>query len=80
MDVENTRKAVGLELPAAGTPPPGRAGTVKMGNIRFVGWYTPRPTYERKLGIGFTGPLFPLSIKTMKAWSLSGRQQLPLIV
>ena len=54
MDVENTLKAMGLELPAAGTPPPGRAGAVKIGNILFVGGHTPGPAYVGKLGAGFT--------------------------
>ncbi len=33
MEVENKLKAMGLELPAAAPPPPGRAGAVKVGNI-----------------------------------------------
>src|SRR5207253_1131813 len=40
--------------PAAGTPPPGRAGAVKIGNILFVGGHTPGPAYRGKLGAGFT--------------------------
>ena len=54
MDVENKLKAMGLELPAAGAPPPGRAGAVKIGNILFVGGHTPGPAYRGKLGAGFT--------------------------
>jgi hypothetical protein len=53
-DVENTLKAMGLELPAAGTPPPGRAGAVKIGNILFVSGHTPGPAYVGKLGAGVT--------------------------
>ena len=37
MEIENKIKAMGLELPAAGTPPAGRAGAVRIGNILFVG-------------------------------------------
>jgi len=54
MEVENKLKAMGLELPAAGTPPPGRAGAVKIGTILFVGRHTPGPAYRGKLGAGFT--------------------------
>jgi enamine deaminase RidA (YjgF/YER057c/UK114 family) len=54
MEVENKLKAMGLELPAAGVPPPGRAGAVKIGNILFVGGHTPGPAYRGKLGAGFT--------------------------
>jgi enamine deaminase RidA (YjgF/YER057c/UK114 family) len=54
MDVENKLKAMGLELPAAGAPPPGRAGAVKIGNILFVGGHTPGPAYRGKLGAGLT--------------------------
>jgi hypothetical protein len=54
MEVENKLKALGLELPAVGAPPPGRAGAVKIGNILFVGGHTPGPTYRGKLGAGFT--------------------------
>ena len=54
MDVENKLKAMGLELPAAGAPPPGRAGTVKIGHILFVGGHTPGPAYRGKLGAGLT--------------------------
>jgi enamine deaminase RidA (YjgF/YER057c/UK114 family) len=54
MEVENKLKAMGLELPAAGAPPPGRAGAVKIGNILFVGGHTPGPAYRGKLGAGFT--------------------------
>ena len=46
MEVENKLKAMGLELPAAGAPPPGRAGAVKIGNILFVGGHTPGPAYR----------------------------------
>ena len=31
MEIENKLKAMGLELPAAGTPPAGRAGAVTAG-------------------------------------------------
>ena len=54
MEIENKLKAMGLELPAAGTPPPGRAGAVKIGNILFVGGHTPGPAYRGKLGAGLT--------------------------
>ena len=54
MEVENKLKAMGLELPAAGAPPPGRAGAVKIGNILFVGGHTPGPAYRGKLGAGLT--------------------------
>jgi enamine deaminase RidA (YjgF/YER057c/UK114 family) len=54
MEVENKLKAMGLELPAARTPPPGRAGAVKIGNLLFVGGHTPGPAYVGKLGAGFT--------------------------
>ena len=54
MEVENKLKAMGLDLPAAGAPPPGRAGAVKIGNILFVGGHTPGPAYRGKLGAGFT--------------------------
>ena len=40
MEIENKLKAMGLELPAAGTPPPGRAGAVRVGNLLFVGGHT----------------------------------------
>ncbi len=50
MEIENKLKAMGLELPAAGTPPPGRAGAVKIGNILFVGGHTPGPAHRGKLG------------------------------
>src|SRR4030095_7707980 len=45
---------VALGLRGAGTPPPGRAGAVKIGNILFVGGHTPGPAYRGKLGAGFT--------------------------
>jgi hypothetical protein len=54
MDVENKLQAMGLDLPAAGTPPPGRAGAVKIGNLLFVGGHTPGPAYRGKLGAGLT--------------------------
>ena len=44
----------GTGAPAAGVPPPGRAGAVKIGNILFVGGHTPGPAYRGKLGAGFT--------------------------
>ena len=50
MEVENKLKALGLELPAAGSPAPGRAGAVKVGNILFVGGHTPGPMHIGKLG------------------------------
>ena len=37
MEVETKLKAMGLELPAAAPPPPGRAGAVQVGTILFVG-------------------------------------------
>ena len=37
MDVEHNLQAMGLELPAPGAPPPGRAGAVQIGKLRFVG-------------------------------------------
>ena len=40
MPIENKLKAMGLELPAAAPPQPGRAGAVKVGNILFVGGHT----------------------------------------
>ncbi|MDA1129062.1 MAG: RidA family protein [Chloroflexi bacterium] len=54
MDVENKLKALGLELPAAGTPPPGRAGAVRVGNILFVGGHTAGPEHKGKLGSDIT--------------------------
>ena len=50
MEVENKLKAMGLELPAAGSSPPGRAGAVKVGNILFVGGHTPGQMHRGKLG------------------------------
>ena len=50
MEVENKLKAMGLELPAAAPPPPGRAGAVKVGNILFVGGHTPGQMHIGKLG------------------------------
>ena len=50
MEVENKLKAMGLDLPAAGPPPPGRAGAVKVGNILFVGGHTPGQMHIGKLG------------------------------
>ena len=54
MEVENKLKSMGLELPAAGSPPPGRAGAVKVGNILFVGGHTPGPEHRGKLGAEIT--------------------------
>ena len=54
MEVENKLKAMGLELPAAGTPPPGRAGAVKVGNLLFVGGHTPGADFRGKLGADIT--------------------------
>ena len=54
MKVENKLKAMGLELPAAGTPPPGRAGAVKVGNLLFVGGHTPGADFKGKLGADIT--------------------------
>ena len=54
MEVENKLKVMSLELPVAGTPPPGRAGAVKIGNILFVGGHTPGAAYRGKLGVDIT--------------------------
>ena len=54
MDVENKLKAIGLELPAAAPPPPGRAGAVKVGNILFVGGHTAGEMHKGKLGAEIT--------------------------
>ena len=54
MEVENKLKAMGLELPAAAVPPPGRAGAVKIGNILFVGGHTPGQMHIGKLGSEIT--------------------------
>ena len=54
MEVENKLKAMGLELPATASPPPGRAGAVKVGNILFVGGHTPGPEHRGKLGAEIT--------------------------
>ena len=54
MEVENKLKALGLELPAAGSPPAGRAGAVKVGNILFVGGHTPGQMHIGKLGVDIT--------------------------
>ena len=54
MEVENKLKAMGLELPAAAPPPPGRAGAVKVGNILFVGGHTPGQMHIGKLGAEIT--------------------------
>ena len=54
MEVENKLKALGLELPAPASPPPGRAGAVKVGNILFVGGHTAGQTYRGKLGADIT--------------------------
>ena len=54
MEVENKLRSMGLELPAAAAPPPGRAGAVKIGNILFVGGHTPGPDHRGKLGAEIT--------------------------
>ena len=54
MEAENKLKAMGLELPTAGTPPPGRAGAVKVGNLLFVGGHTPGANFRGKLGADVT--------------------------
>ena len=54
MEIENKLKAMGLELPAAAPPPPGRAGAVRVGNILFVGGHTPGPMHIGKLGAEIT--------------------------
>ena len=54
MEIENKLKAMGLELPTAGTPPPGRAGAVRVGNILFVGGHTAGPEHRGKLGAEIT--------------------------
>ena len=54
MEIENKLKAMGLELPAATAPPPGRAGAVKIGNILFVGGHTPGDMHRGKLGAEIT--------------------------
>ena len=54
MEVENKIKAMGLELPTPGTPPPGRAGAVKVGNLLFVGGHTPGADFRGKLGADIT--------------------------
>jgi enamine deaminase RidA (YjgF/YER057c/UK114 family) len=54
MEIENKLKAMGLELPTAGTPPAGRAGAVRVGNILFVGGHTPGANYTGKLGADIT--------------------------
>ena len=54
MEIENKLKAMGLELPAAGSPPAGRAGAVRVGNILFVGGHTPGAAYTGKLGADIT--------------------------
>jgi enamine deaminase RidA (YjgF/YER057c/UK114 family) len=54
MEIENKLKAMGLELPAAGTPPAGRAGAVRVGNILFVGGHTAGPEHRGKLGAEIT--------------------------
>lgn len=50
MEVENKLKSMGLELPVATPPPPGRAGAVRIGNILFVGGHTPGQAHRGKLG------------------------------
>ena len=54
MDVENKLKEMGLDLPAANSPPPGRAGAVQIGNILFVGGHTPGASHRGKLGADIT--------------------------
>ena len=54
MEIENKLKEMGLELPAAGTPPAGRAGAVRIGNILFVGGHTAGPEHRGKLGAEIT--------------------------
>ena len=54
MEIENKLKAMGLELSAAGTPPAGRAGAVRVGNILFVGGHTAGPEHRGKLGADIT--------------------------
>ncbi len=54
MEVENKLKELGLELPAAGPPPAGRAGAVQVGNILFVGGHTPGEMHRGKLGVEIT--------------------------
>ena len=54
MEVENKLKEMGLELPAAPPPAPGRAGAVKVGNILFVGGHTPGQMHIGKLGAEIT--------------------------
>ncbi len=54
MEVENKLTAMGLELPAAASPPPGRAGAVKVGNILFVGGHTAGQMHRGKLGAEIT--------------------------
>ncbi len=54
MEVENKLQAMGLELPAAAPPPPGRAGAVKVGNILFVGGHTAGEMHRGKLGADIT--------------------------
>ncbi len=54
MEIENKLKAMGLELPTAGTPPPGRAGAVRVGNLLFVGGHTAGQEYRGKLGAEIT--------------------------
>ncbi len=54
MEIENKLKAMGLELPAAGSPPPGRAGAVKVGSLLFVGGHTAGQEFRGKLGAEIT--------------------------
>ena len=54
MEIENKLKAMGLELPAAVAPAPGRAGAVRVGNILFVGGHTPGQAHRGKLGADIT--------------------------
>lgn len=53
MEVENKLVSLGLQLPAASTPPAGRASAVRVGNLLFVGGHTPGEAYRGKLGDGF---------------------------
>ena len=50
MEVESKLANLGLELPEASPPPPGRSGAVQVGNILFVGGHTPGAIHRGKLG------------------------------
>ena len=54
MEVENKLKEMGLAMPAAGSPPPGRAGAVRVGDVLFVGGHTAGPEHKGKLGADIT--------------------------